>query len=207
MRFGERKRLVERVEIAAKLALGAEDERADRRKLAIENAGDLRIAHVLVIAEEERDAVLLRKVGEQLAETAAALVEKDLGERGKSGAVHKGIEDFSFEAVVFFAAALAELVNAMPASDLGNPGAKGERGVLLRKDGVELEEDFGGGILGVLRLAEKAAADAKDVVIVDGVNGRDDLRTSVEGAVEGKAEGGILEEHRAGNSGHAVYPP
>jgi len=169
--------LLEGAEIAAELVFGAVKERLDRRDLAVEDVSDVCIAHALVITENQRNAVAIGQAVELLADPFLLFAAQHDRERRRRRVIGHGLQAvFGGESGGAFALAFAQLVDAMTAGDLGNPGAKRKRFIALAENVREFEENFGGGVFGVLAMPEEAAADLEYVAVMRRVDDRERVR-------------------------------
>lgn len=129
-------------QIAAQAVFGPEDNGPDRREAAVEFAGNLRVAHALVIAEHQRNFVMVRQAIQLFPHHAFSFLAQNLGERGWSGNVRDSAKIISSDNRAFLALPPAQNVNAMPACYLAHPRAEGILFILLIEDRVQFQENF-----------------------------------------------------------------
>jgi hypothetical protein len=74
--------------------------------------------------------------------------------------------------------------------------------IFFLEDRVQFQENFCRGILRVFRLTKEPTADLQDLSVVSGIDKAQNLRASLQGLIEGRAEPWFFEEDRGGSSCH-----
>jgi hypothetical protein len=114
--------------------------------------------HPVVVVEHQHDSVFLWQARQGLSDLALCLVAKNFAERGRSGMIEETLYVDFFRYGTLLVLSAAELIDAVMGGDLRKPRAERHHLVFLVQNPVQLQEDFGGGILCVFGLTKKLSA-------------------------------------------------